>query len=116
MLLPVSLFMVCHAVRLECVKSESPQPQSTWPGVLHPGYGVALLLLCRCLGGGLLVLAQEMVAAVVPSGDIVVVESAWDALLRSAYTHVGIRYVCGVRVISLWIWETWCSSLSLCGE
>ena len=54
-------------------------------------------------------LAQEMVAAAVPSGDIVFVESAWDALLRSAYKHVAIRCVCGVRVISLWLWETWCS-------
>ena len=35
-------------------------------------------------------LAQEMVAAVVPSGDIVFVESAWDALLRSAYKHVAV--------------------------
>ena len=61
-------------------------------------------------------LAQEMVAAVVPSGDIVFVESAWDALLRRACKYVDIRSVCGVRVISSWIWETWCSSLSLCGE
>ena len=30
-------------------------------------------------------LAQEMVAAVVPSDYIVFVESTWDALLRSAY-------------------------------
>ena len=30
-------------------------------------------------------LAQEVVAAVDPSGDIVFVEAAWDALLRSAY-------------------------------
>ena len=30
-------------------------------------------------------LAQEMVAAVVPTGDVVFVEAAWDALLRSAY-------------------------------
>ena len=29
-------------------------------------------------------LAQEVVAAVVPSRDIVFVEAAWDALLRSA--------------------------------
>ena len=62
----------------------------------------------------MLVLAQEVVAAVVPSGDIVFVEAAWDALLCSAY--VAIRCVCGVRVTGLWIWETWCSSFSLCGE
>ena len=73
-------------------------------------------------------LAQEMVAAVVPTEDIVFVESAWDALLRSAYKHVAIRCVCGVRVISLWIWETrgqdykeissmdWCSTHNLCSE
>ena len=61
-------------------------------------------------------LAKEVVAAVVPSGDVVFVEAAWDAFLRSAYTHVAIRCVCGVRVISLWIWETCCSSFSLCGE
>ena len=61
-------------------------------------------------------LAKEMVAAVVPSGDVVFVEAAWDALLRSAYKDVAIRCVCGVRVISLWIWETWCSSFSLCCE
>ena len=33
-------------------------------------------------------LAKEVVAAVVPSGDVVFVEAAWDALLRSAYKHV----------------------------
>ena len=36
-------------------------------------------------------LAKEVVAAVVPSGDVVFVETAWDALLRSAYKHVAIR-------------------------
>ena len=61
-------------------------------------------------------LAQEMVAAVVPTGDVVFVEAGWDAVLRSAYKHVAIRCVCGVCVFSLWIWETWCSSFSLCGE
>ena len=61
-------------------------------------------------------LAKEVVAAVVPSGYVVFVEAAWDALLRSAYNHVAIRCVCGVHVFSLWIWETWCSSFSLCGE
>ena len=61
-------------------------------------------------------LAKEVVAVVVPSGDVVFVETAWDALLRSAYKHVGIGCACGVRVISLWIWKTWCSSFSLCGE
>ena len=61
-------------------------------------------------------LAQEMVAAVVRSGEIVFVESAWDALLRSTYKHIAIRCVCRVRDISLWIWETGRSSLSLCGE
>ena len=64
----------------------------------------------------MLVLAKEVVAAVVPSGDVVFIEAAWDALLRSAYKHVAIRCVCGVRVISLWIWETWCSSFSICCE
>ena len=59
-------------------------------------------------------LAKEVVSAVVPSGDIVFVEAAWDALLRSTYKHVAIRCVCGVRVISLCIWETWCSSFILC--
>ena len=58
-------------------------------------------------------LAKEVVAAVVPSGDVVFVEAAWEALLRSACKHVAIRCVCGVRVIGLCIWETWCSSLSL---
>ena len=38
-------------------------------------------------------LAEEMVAAVVPTGDVVFVEAAWDALLRSAYKHVAIRCV-----------------------
>ena len=61
-------------------------------------------------------LAKEVVAAVVPSGDVVFVEAAYDALLCSAYKHVLIRCVCDVRVISLWIWEIWCSSFSLCGE
>ena len=51
-------------------------------------------------------LAKEVVAAVVPSGDVVFAK--WDVLLRLAYTHVAIRCVCGVRVVSLWIWETWC--------
>ena len=37
-LLPVSLFMVCHALRLECVYPQTPQPQSTWPCVLHQAY------------------------------------------------------------------------------
>ena len=36
-------------------------------------------------------LAKEVVAAVVPSGDVVFVETACDALLRSAYKHVAIR-------------------------
>ena len=35
--------------------------------------------------------AEEVVAAVVPSGDVVFIETAWDALLRSAYKHVAIR-------------------------
>ena len=61
-------------------------------------------------------LAKEVVAAVVPSGDVVFVEAAWDVLLHSAYKHVAIRCVRGVRVISVWIWKTWCSSFSLCGE
>ena len=30
-------------------------------------------------------LANEVVAAVVPSGDVVFVEAAWDVLLRCAY-------------------------------
>ena len=30
-------------------------------------------------------LAKEVVAAVVPSGNVVFVEATWDALLRSAY-------------------------------
>ena len=60
-------------------------------------------------------LAKEVVAVVFPSGDVVFVDAAWDALLRSGYKHVAIRCVCGVRVISLWIWETWWSSFSLCG-
>ena len=35
-------------------------------------------------------LAKEVVAAVVPSGDVVFAEAAWNALLRSAYKHVAI--------------------------
>ena len=55
-------------------------------------------------------LAEKVVAAVVPSGDVVFVEAAWD-VLRCAYKHVAIRCVCGIRVVSFWIWETWCFSL-----
>ena len=104
MLLSVSLFMVCHALQLECVKSTDSTTMHSSPG---PAYFIQLLEQCCCccvdvfLGGGLLVLAQEMVAAVVPSGDIVFVEAAWDVLLRCAYKHVAIRCVCGVRVASL---------------
>ena len=61
-------------------------------------------------------LAKEVVAAAVTSGDVVFVEAAWDVLLRCAYKHIAIRCVCGVRVVSLWIWETWSSSFSLYGE
>ena len=61
-------------------------------------------------------LANEVASAVIPSADVVFVEAAWDALLRCAYKHVAICCVCGVRVISLWIWETWCSSSSLCAD
>ena len=42
--------------------------------------------------------------AVVPSGDVVFIEAAWDALLRCAYTlykHVAVRCVCGFSVVSL---------------
>ena len=39
-------------------------------------------------------LAKGLVAAVVPSGDVVFVEAAWDVLLRCAYKHVAIRCVC----------------------
>ena len=35
-------------------------------------------------------LVQEMVAVVVPSGDILFVETVWGALLRSAYKHVAL--------------------------
>ena len=69
-----------------------------------PAYFIQLLEYCcfRCvdvfLGSGLLVLAKEMVAAVIPSGDVVFVEAAWDLLLRRAYKHVAIRCVCDVRV------------------
>ena len=45
-------------------------------------------------------LAKEVVAAVVPSGDVVFVEAAWDALLRSAYKHVAIR--CDRPVARIW--------------
>ena len=47
--LPVSLFMVYHALRLECVKSTDSIPQSTWPCILHPTSGVVLSSLRRCL-------------------------------------------------------------------
>ena len=63
-----------------------------------------------------LVLTKDVVAAIVPSGDIVFVQSAWDVLLLCAYKHVAVRCVCGVRVVSLWILEAWRSSFSLCGE
>ena len=37
-------------------------------------------------------LAQEVAAAVVPSGDVVFVEAAWDVLLlRYAYKHIAIH-------------------------
>ena len=43
-------------------------------------------------------LAKAVVAAVIPSGDVVFVEAAWDVLLRRAYKHVAILCVCDVRV------------------
>ena len=58
-------------------------------------------------------LAKEVVAAVVPSGDVVFVEAAWYVLLRCAYKHVAIHWAGGV---SLWIWETWRSSFSIRSE
>ena len=38
-------------------------------------------------------IANEVVAAVVPSGDVVLVETGWDVLLRCAFRHVAIRSV-----------------------
>ena len=89
-LLPVSLCMVCHALRLECVKSTDSTTSISPPG---PAYFIQLCVDVF-LGGCLLVLTQEVVAAVVPSGDAVSVEAAWDVLLRCAYKHVAIRCVC----------------------
>ena len=43
-------------------------------------------------------LAKAVVAAVIPSGDVLFVEAAWDVLFRRAYKHVAIRCVCDVRV------------------
>ena len=61
-------------------------------------------------------LAKEVAAAVVPTGDVVFVEAAWGVLLRYAYTHIAICCVCDDRVVILWIWETWRSSFTLCGD
>ena len=64
--------------------------------MLHPAYGVVLLPLCRCLplwwpagareGGG---------CSCLPSGDVVFVEAAWDALLRSAVYVASASSACG---------------------
>ena len=62
--------LVCHALRLGCVKStDSTIPQSTWPCALHLASGVVLLPLCRCLPWWWPVGAREGGA----SGDVVFV-------------------------------------------
>ena len=44
-------------------------------------------------------LAKEVVAAIVPSEHVVLVEAAWDALLRSAYSMLKYAvYVASVEV------------------
>ena len=79
-------------------------------------------------------LADEVAAVVVPSGDVVFVEATLISMLE--YTHVcghcGVRDVvfveatlisklqytrvcgqCGVRIVSLFVWGAWYSSFSL---
>ena len=85
--LPVSFFMVCHVIRLECVESTDSTT------------------------------SVHLALRTSSNFDLygVFVEASWYALLR-CHKHFAVRCVCGVRVISLWIWKTWCSSFSLCGE
>ena len=56
-------------------------------------------------------LAREVVAPVVPSGDVVFVEAAWDDLLRCTYKHVAIRCACGDSVATI---SLFCSCEILC--
>ena len=113
-LLHVSLFMACHA--LHVWSPHTPPPQTTWPCALHPAYGVVLWPLCRCISWWLPARARGggscSCGHIRRCRGLVFVEAAWGVLLRCAYKHVAIRCVCGVRVASLWIWETWCSSFS----
>ena len=105
-LLPVSLFIVCHALRLEYVKSTNSTTSAHL--ALHTSSSLwSSAVVCVSMSS-LVVLAKKVVAAVIPFGDVVFVEAARDVLLRCSSKHVAIRRVD--------VYVTPASSASTCGR
>ncbi|KAI9523059.1 hypothetical protein NQZ68_031919 [Dissostichus eleginoides] len=102
--LPVNWLMVCHALRLEWVKSIDSTTSVHL--VLRP------LEQCCCSHGHLfsgaspLVVTQKTAALLVPTRDVVPVIAMRNSLLCRTQEDPAVGCVGRVRICCLWVWQT----------
>ena len=103
--IPVSLFMVCHARRLACVKSID----STVPVHRCLCFSISLqrrrLLLCPCLRWLVLLHGCEVGLHIHhPSRERRLWYTAWDVLFGCGQQHLAVRVVGIIWVVVARVW------------